>query len=235
MLRDPQVYFGDAYSGGKIEVGGDLVKFMVMLFQIFSSPEPRSLANRIAGWLHVPRRNTLTGSRDNIHRHYALGNDFYSLWLGETMAYTCAYYPTMQTSLEEAQTAKMDHVCRKLRLNAADTVIEAGCVWGSLALHMAKRYGAKVRVFNISKEQLEFARRRARKQELNERVEFIEDDYRNISALVRRSSRSACSSTSLSQFPAAVTAILEAASRMRRSVDTLCARDVEPADGVTSH
>jgi cyclopropane-fatty-acyl-phospholipid synthase len=66
-------------------------------------------------------------------------------------------------------------------LNAADTVIEAGCGWGSLALHMARRYGAKVRAFNISKEQLEFARWRAREQELDGRVEFIEDDYRNIS------------------------------------------------------
>jgi cyclopropane-fatty-acyl-phospholipid synthase len=181
LVRDPQIYFGDAYSGGTIEVEGDLVKFMVMLFQAFSAPEAHSLANRMAGWLHVPRRNTLTGSRHNIHNHYDLGNDFYALWLGETMAYTCAYYPTMQASLEEAQTAKMDHVCRKLRLNAADTVIEAGCGWGSLALHMARRYGAKVRAFNISKEQLEFARWRAREQELDGRVEFIEDDYRNIS------------------------------------------------------
>lgn len=181
LLRDPQVYFGDAYSAGKIVVQGDLVKFMVVLFQIFSSSEPRSLAARMAGWLHVPRHNTPAESRVNIHRHYDLGNDFYSLWLGETMVYTCAYYPREKTTLEEAQTAKMDHVCRKLQLNAADTVIEAGCGWGSLALHMAQRYGAKVRAFNISKEQLEFARRRTFERGLDGRVEFIEDDYRNIS------------------------------------------------------
>jgi cyclopropane-fatty-acyl-phospholipid synthase len=180
LLRDPQVHFGDAYSAGKIEVEGDLVKFMVLLFQMFPAPQPRSLTARIASWMHVSPRNTLARSRDDIHRHYDLGNDFYSLWLGETMAYTCAYYPTMHATLEEAQTAKMDHVCRKMRLNAADFVIEAGCGWGSLALHMARRYGAKVRAFNISKEQLEFARWRAREQELGARVEFIEDDYRNI-------------------------------------------------------
>jgi cyclopropane-fatty-acyl-phospholipid synthase len=121
------------------------------------------------------------GSRQNIRRHYDLGNDFYALWLGETMAYTCAYYPTAQATLEQAQVAKMDHVCRKLRLSAADSVVEAGCGWGSLALHIAGRYGAKVRAFNISKEQLEFARRRAREQGMESRVEFIEDDYRNIS------------------------------------------------------
>jgi cyclopropane-fatty-acyl-phospholipid synthase len=181
LLRDPQVHFGDAYSGGQIEVEGDLVQFMVTLFQIFSDPEPRSLASRTARWMHAPRRNTLAGSRNNIHRHYDLGNDFYGLWLGETMAYTCAYFPTAQATLEEAQVAKMDHVCRKIRLGAADSVIEAGCGWGSLALHMARRYGAKVRAFNISKEQLDFARARARNEGLEGRVEFIEDDYRNIS------------------------------------------------------
>jgi cyclopropane-fatty-acyl-phospholipid synthase len=97
------------------------------------------------------------------------------------MAYTCAYYPNAHAKLDQAQVAKMDHVCRKLRLSAADSVVEAGCGWGSLALHMAARYGAKVRAFNISKEQLEFARRRAREQGLQDRVEFVEDDYRNIS------------------------------------------------------
>ena len=96
------------------------------------------------------------------------------------MAYTCAYYPSAQATLEQAQVAKMDHVCRKLRLGAADSVVEAGCGWGSLALHMAGRYGARVRAFNISKEQIEFGRRGAREQGMQSRVEFIEDDYRNI-------------------------------------------------------
>jgi len=97
------------------------------------------------------------------------------------MAYTCAYYPTAQATLDQAQTAKMDHVCRKLRLGSADSVVEAGCGWGGLALHIAARYGAKVRAFNISHEQIDFARRWAQKQGLQSRVEFIEDDYRNIS------------------------------------------------------
>ena len=75
----------------------------------------------------------------------------------------------------------MDHVCRKLRLKAGDSVVEAGCGWGSLALHMAKRFGARVRAFNISREQLEFARARAKAEGLEGQVEFVEDDYRNIS------------------------------------------------------
>jgi cyclopropane-fatty-acyl-phospholipid synthase len=154
---------------------------MVTVFRNLSSPSASdSIAGRVTGWLHRPRRNTLAGSRDNIHRHYDLGNDFYSLWLGRTMAYTCAYYPHADATLDEAQTAKMEHVCRKLRVSAGDSVVEAGCGWGSLALHMAGRYGAKVRAFNISREQIEFARRQAREAGLDRRVEFVEDDYRNI-------------------------------------------------------
>jgi cyclopropane-fatty-acyl-phospholipid synthase len=181
LLRDAQIRFGDAYSAGQIEVEGDLARFMSTVFRALSGPNARdSIANRVAAWLHRPRRNTLAGSRDNIHQHYDLGNEFYSLWLGETMAYTCAYYPSDEATLDEAQFAKMEHVCRKLRVSAGDTVVEAGCGWGGMALHIAGRYGAKVRAFNISKEQLEFARRRSRERGLEHRIEFVEDDYRNI-------------------------------------------------------
>ncbi len=182
LLRDAQIRFGDAYSNGRIEVEGDLVRFIATVFRSLSHLNARSsIAARVAGWLHRPRHNSLAGSRDNIHRHYDLGNDFYSLWLGETMAYTCAYYPSAEANLDQAQIAKMDHVCRKLRIGAGDSVVEAGCGWGALALHIAERHGAQVRAFNISREQVEYARQRARQRGLERRVEFIEDDYRNIS------------------------------------------------------
>jgi cyclopropane-fatty-acyl-phospholipid synthase len=83
--------------------------------------------------------------------------------------------------LEHAQIAKMDHVCRKLRLQPGETVVEAGCGWGALALHMAREYGVSVKAFNVSHEQIAFARERARAEGLSGRVEYIEDDYRAIS------------------------------------------------------
>jgi len=182
LLRDPKRRFGDFYSSGQIEVDGDLVRLISTVFRSWGRTSAHdSIGARVSGWLRRPRRNTLAGSRDNIHRHYDLGNDFYSLWLGETMAYTCAYYRSADDSLDQAQVGKMEHVCRKLRIGASDSVVEAGCGWGGMALHIAGRYGAKVRAFNISKEQLAFARRRALKMGLADRVEFIEDDYRNIS------------------------------------------------------
>jgi len=96
------------------------------------------------------------------------------------MAYTCAYYPTPTSALDEAQVAKMDHVCRKMRLKPGERVVEAGCGWGSLAIHMAQHYGVKVRAFNISKEQVAFARERVQREGLGSSVEFVLDDYRNI-------------------------------------------------------
>ncbi len=181
LFRDPEVTLGDAYSAGTATIDGDLVHFMTLLYRNEPPAEAgQSIARRLTGRLHRPRRNTMSGSRENIHHHYDLGNEFYALWLGSTMAYTCAYYPVADASLDAAQHAKMDHVCRKVRLRPGDTVVEAGCGWGSLALHMASHYGARVRAFNISREQLEFARHRVRALGLEQRVEFIEDDYRNI-------------------------------------------------------
>jgi cyclopropane-fatty-acyl-phospholipid synthase len=181
VLRDPQVQFPDAYSAGKLEVEGDLVQLIALIYHGMAADDGKdSFGSRIARWFRRAQRNTLAGSRRNIHHHYDIGNEFYAMWLGETMAYTCAYYPNLAATLEQAQIAKMDHVCRKLQLKPGDSVVEAGCGWGSLALHMASRYGARVRAFNISREQIAFARERARQQQLEDRVEFVQDDYRNI-------------------------------------------------------
>jgi cyclopropane-fatty-acyl-phospholipid synthase len=96
------------------------------------------------------------------------------------MVYTCAYYATPDATLAEAQLAKLDHVCRKLKLRPGQKVVEAGCGWGALALHMAEHYGVEVIAYNNSTEQVAFARERAADLNLTDRVTFIEDDYRAI-------------------------------------------------------
>ena len=182
LFTDSQLGFGDAYSEGRISVEGDLVDFLETVYKSAPRKEASpSLLRRLVNRRRAPRANTLTGSRDNIHRHYDIGNDFYSLWLGRTMSYTCAYYPTAPTTLDEAQVAKMHHVCRKVQLQPGQSVVEAGCGWGSLGLHMARHYGVKVRAFNISHEQIVYARERAQAEGLSSQVEYVEDDYRNIS------------------------------------------------------
>jgi cyclopropane-fatty-acyl-phospholipid synthase len=182
LFTDSQLGFGDAYSDGRISVEGDLVEFLETVYQSTARrAAPPSLLKRLLNRRYAARPNTLSGSRDNIHRHYDIGNDFYSLWLGRTMSYTCAYYPTPAATLDEAQVAKMHHVCRKLQLQSGQSVVEAGCGWGSLGLHMARHYGVKVRAFNISHEQIVYARARAQAEGLTAQVEYVEDDYRNIS------------------------------------------------------
>jgi cyclopropane-fatty-acyl-phospholipid synthase len=170
---DPELNFGEDYMSGGVEVGGDLLALLEAVYHALGPTTRRA-------WWRWTRANDARASRQNVHRHYDLGNQFYRLWLDRAMVYTCAYFPTPETTLEDAQIAKMDLICRKLRLQAGERVIEAGCGWGSLALLMAKRYGVTVRAFNISSEQIAYARSRAREEGLEDRVEFIEDDYRNI-------------------------------------------------------
>lgn len=181
LALDPHLQFGELYASGELEVDGDLPTLLVEIYRgAFRErgrlPWLRALAQR----LHRARSNSLDGSRENIQQHYDLGNAFYAEWLGETMAYTCAYYPDPLGALDAAQVAKMDHVCRKLRLQPGETLVEAGCGWGSFALHAARTCGVRVRAFNISREQVVHARRLAREAGLAGQVEFVEDDYRNI-------------------------------------------------------
>jgi cyclopropane-fatty-acyl-phospholipid synthase len=181
ILANPWVRFGDAYSDGSITVDGDLVGMLESVYRASGMGGKPSLLRRAADFAQRPHINSMSAARDNIHHHYDIGNRFYALWLGSTMAYTCAYYPTLTATLDEAQTAKMDHVCRKLRLRAGESVVEAGFGWGALALHMARHYGVRVRAFNISHQQVVYARERAAREGLAGRVEYIEDDYRSIS------------------------------------------------------
>lgn len=178
LLWDPLYQFGEAYADGRLQVDGELDE-LLKCFYLAPDGRPSGLVHLRRVW-HRSRRNTLAGSRENIHHHYDLGNDFYALWLDEQLVYTCAYFPRPELPLEEAQVAKLDHVCRKLRLRPGERVVEAGCGWGALALHMARHYGVQVRAYNISHEQIVYARERARREGLADQVEFIEDDWRAI-------------------------------------------------------
>jgi cyclopropane-fatty-acyl-phospholipid synthase len=182
VMLNPDLGFGDAYTDGRIDVDGDLVGFLERAFRAGKTPAAVELLRRcLTGWRLRPSANSLKRSRRNISHHYDLGNDCYKLWLDEQMVYTCAYFPTPDATLEEAQAAKMDHVCRKTWLRPGEEVVEAGCGWGSLARHMAKHYGVKATAYNISREQIRYARERAKAEGLDGRVQYIEDDYRTIS------------------------------------------------------
>lgn len=181
LLLDTNVAFGDAYTDGNLDIQGPLVDVLAEIWRALHNAPMDGLFGRILNFVRRRRSHTIAASRQNIHHHYDIGNDFYHLWLDERMQYSCAYYAEAGMTLDQAQLAKLDHVCRKLQLKPGQIVIEPGCGWGGLALRMAERFGVSVRAFNLSHEQIEYARAWADRIGLAHRVEFIEDDYRNAS------------------------------------------------------
>lgn len=130
--------------------------------------------------LHRINRNTRAGSRRNISTHYDLGNDFFRLWLDETMMYSSAIFERQDMSLHEASVAKLERICRKLQLSPEDHVLEIGTGWGGFALHAASRYGCRVTTTTISREQFEHAKQRVADAGLEDRVTLLLLDYRDL-------------------------------------------------------
>jgi cyclopropane-fatty-acyl-phospholipid synthase len=174
LVVNPELWFGEAYTTGRLQVHGDLARVLEALSRL-SAPVP-SWRDRVRASL-APAI-TLASARRNVRHHYDVGNDFYRLWLDDQMIYTCAYFREAATSLDDAQRDKLDLICRKLRLRAGERVLETGSGWGALALHMARHHGVSVIAFNVSHEQVTYARARAVREGLASRVTFIEDDYR---------------------------------------------------------
>ena len=132
-------------------------------------------------WLiHTLNRNNKLGSRRNIAAHYDLGNDFFELFLDQTLTYSCAYFEQDDMSLAEASRAKYDRICRKLDLSPEHHLVEIGSGWGGFAIHAAQRYGCQVTTTTISQEQCELAKKRIRLAGLSDRITVLLCDYRDI-------------------------------------------------------
>lgn len=137
-------------------------------------PPPPEEVRRRTGTLHTKRRD-----KEAISHHYDVGNDFYALVLGPSMVYSCAYWED-GGNLEDAQRDKLDLVCRKLALKEDDRLLEVGCGWGSMAIHAAREYGARVTGVTLSVEQAAFARKRIAEEGLTDRIEIRVQDYRDV-------------------------------------------------------
>jgi cyclopropane-fatty-acyl-phospholipid synthase len=127
----------------------------------------------------VPR-NTRDAARDHIAAHYDLGNTLFSSFLDERLVYSCAYFPSADASLDEAQLEKLDRICARLELGPGDHLLEIGTGWGGLAIHAASRYGCRVTTTTISREQHEFAVRKVAESGLADRVTVLGQDYRDL-------------------------------------------------------
>ncbi|GGW42551.1 SAM-dependent methyltransferase [Streptomyces xantholiticus] len=160
-VRDPRLR---AAARGLLKLGGALPP----------PPPPAEEVRRRTGPLHTRRRD-----KEAISHHYDVGNDFYELVLGPSMVYSCAYWDDAGT-LEDAQRDKLDLVCRKLGLRAGDRLLDVGCGWGSMAMHAAREYGARVTGVTLSREQAVYARKRIADEGLTDRIEIRVQDYRDV-------------------------------------------------------
>jgi cyclopropane-fatty-acyl-phospholipid synthase len=197
-LRAPgELGLGRAYVAGLVEV--DDIDAALRIVDTFEPP-PLTLAQRARlGWALIracgftlpprapaaelrPRgeRHSLSRDRRAVRHHYDVGNDFFALFLDRSMTYSCAYFSGGAQTLEEAQEAKLELVCSKLRLEAGERVLDVGCGWGSFVIHAATRFGVSALGVTLSEPQAELARRRAREAGVGDRVQIRVSDYREL-------------------------------------------------------
>ncbi len=183
------VGFGESYVDGDWQTD-DITKVIAwMITNVENHPtlmadkprrSPVNFFKIFNNLLSLFRKNSLSGSRKNIHRHYDLGNDFYRLFLDPSMTYSAAYFKHREQSLEDAQYQKYEALCQKLHLKAADHVLEIGSGWGGFALYAARNFGCRVTTVTVSEQQFDYARRRIAEEGLADQITVELKDYRKI-------------------------------------------------------
>jgi cyclopropane-fatty-acyl-phospholipid synthase len=185
-----EIAFGGSIGAGEAYIQGywrcdDLVSLVRMLLQnrdVLEEMESgyASLTSPLQKLFHWVNRNTHEGARRNIAAHYDLGNDFFRLWLDESMMYSCAMFDEQHKDLHAAQVNRLDRICQKLQLSSSDHVLEIGTGWGGFAIHAAKNYGCRVTTTTISKEQYEWAKQAIADAGLHDRITLLQDDFRDL-------------------------------------------------------
>jgi cyclopropane-fatty-acyl-phospholipid synthase len=197
-LRAPgQLGLGRAYVSGAIEVD-DIDAAMAAILSYKAPPIDGATRLRLAvaaaramGPVKPPavpaselrprgRRHSVERDKRAVTHHYDVSNDFFALWLDKSMTYSCAFFSRDGSSLEAAQTAKLDLICTKLALEKGERMLDVGCGWGSLAIHAARDYGVSVTGITLSEPQARLARQRAQEAGVSDRVDIRVMDYREL-------------------------------------------------------
>jgi cyclopropane-fatty-acyl-phospholipid synthase len=193
-VRRPEFY-GDVVFGGSLGAAEGyvtenwhcadveaLIRIMIRNRHVLDSLDGglSLLAAPVRKLLHALNRNTREGSRRNIAAHYDMGNEFFRLFLDDTLMYSCAVFERPDMSLQDASLAKLRRICQKLQLSPGDHVLEIGTGWGGFALYAAQHYGCRVTTTTISENQYELARQRIREAGLEDRITLLKQDYRDL-------------------------------------------------------
>lgn len=177
ILADPSLALGEAFMNKKIDVEGSIKD----VIESFYNNKDSFLKNS-SDFLGIKKliKNNITKSKENIKFHYDIGNDFYKLWLDETMTYSCGYFKSPNDSLIDSQRNKVKHILKKLNIKAGDTLLDIGCGWGELIITAAKDYKVKAMGITLSTEQYNKVKERIDAEGLNDLVEVQLIDYRNL-------------------------------------------------------
>ena len=177
LLSDASVALGEAYMDGHIDFEGDPQKIFESMMRNRDSFLNNSTLLKLAGKIKAP---SLLKSKKDIAHHYDIGNDFYSLWLDETMSYSCGYFKNENDTLYDAQVNKVHHILKKLNLKEGQTLLDIGCGWGFLIIEAAKLYKVKGLGITLSEEQFAKAQQRIKEEGLEDLVTVKLMDYRDL-------------------------------------------------------
>jgi len=184
VARRGSVGAGEAYAQGwwESEQPAQVVRVMIRNQAALAGLDSglARISRPLLAAYHALRPNSERGSRANIAAHYDLSNEFFALFLDETMTYSCGLFESADTSLKDASIAKIDRLCHKLDLKPGDHLLEIGTGWGALALHAAREYGCRVTTTTISRRQHDLAAERFRAAGLDDKIELLFEDYRRL-------------------------------------------------------
>jgi len=174
-IDDPMVGFGEAYMDGIIDFQGTIESMILLMEKNRDAFLSNSTGSKVLKILNSAADKLQ--QKNNIAHHYDLGNDFFALWLDETMCYSCAYFEKPEYSLHEAQIAKIDHILKKLNLKQGERLLDIGCGWGWLIIKAAQQFGVKALGITLSEEQYRGDKERIAKLGLEDQVEVKLANY----------------------------------------------------------
>ncbi len=177
ILKDPFLTFGEAYMNNSIDFQGNVQEIIESIYKNKDSFLHKAY---LFEKLYKIKPHSIKNSKNDIQHHYDLGNDFYKLWLDETMNYSCSYFKSKDDSLYQAQINKVDYILKKLNLNSGQKLLDIGCGWGDLIITAAKKYNVKSLGITLSNEQFYKVNERIKENNLEGQVEVKLLDYREL-------------------------------------------------------